>query len=110
MVGAVVLSPTNAASQEAVVGSAQRVVVAHARAPRDSVVQHCLEYLGSSILILSSRGVFGRSYSSRVYIRKLHHTLRMRRLASMDKSAILLTFHPRYINSFGCTSGHLSLR
>ena len=29
------------------VGSAQRVVVAHARAPRDAAVHHCLEYLGS---------------------------------------------------------------
>ena len=29
------------------VGSAQRVVVARARAPRDAVVQHCLEYLDS---------------------------------------------------------------
>ena len=29
------------------VGSAHRVVVARARAPRDTVVQHCLGYLGS---------------------------------------------------------------
>ena len=41
------LSPTDAASQEDVVGSAQRVVVARARAPRDAAVQHCLEYFGS---------------------------------------------------------------
>ena len=47
MVGAIVLSPTDAASQEPVVGSAQRFVVARARAPRDAVVQYCLEYLGS---------------------------------------------------------------
>ena len=47
MVGAIALSPTDAGSQDAVVGSAQRVVVARARAPRDAVVQHCLEYLGS---------------------------------------------------------------
>ena len=47
MVGAIVLSPTDAASQEPVVSSAQRVVVALARAPRDAAVQHCLEYLGS---------------------------------------------------------------
>ena len=47
MVGAIVFTPTNAASQEAVAGSAQRVVVARARAPRDAAVQHCLEYLGS---------------------------------------------------------------
>ena len=47
VVGTIVLSPTDAASQEPVVGSAQRVVVASARAPRDATVQHCLEYLDS---------------------------------------------------------------
>ena len=46
-VGAIVISTIDAASQEAVMGSAQRVVVARARAPRDAVVQRCLEYLGS---------------------------------------------------------------
>ena len=43
VVGTIVLSPTNAARQEPVVGSAQCVVVASARAPRDAAVQHCLE-------------------------------------------------------------------
>ena len=43
----VVLSPTDAASQEAVVDSVRRVVVARTQAPRDVAVQHCLEYLGS---------------------------------------------------------------
>ena len=47
MSNAIVLSPTDAASQEAVVSPAQRVVGARARAPRDAVAQHCLEYLGS---------------------------------------------------------------
>ena len=47
MVDAIVLSPTDEASQESVVGSAQRVVVARARAPRDAAVQYCLGYLGS---------------------------------------------------------------
>ena len=47
MVGAIALSPTNAASQEPMVGSAQCVIVAGARAPRDAAVQHCVEYLGS---------------------------------------------------------------
>ena len=47
MVGAIVLSPTDAASQEPVVGSLQRVVVVRARALRDAAVQHYLEYLGS---------------------------------------------------------------
>ena len=93
MVGAIVISPTDTASQEpVVVGSAQRVVVARARAPRDAAVQHCLEYLGSEHRILSSRGALGRSYSSRVYFRKLHHALRTRRSTSMDKSAFWLTF------------------
>ena len=46
VVGAIVLSPSDAASQKAVVGLAQRVVVARARAPRDADVQHCLEYFG----------------------------------------------------------------
>ena len=49
MVGAIVLSPTDTANQEVVVGSAQRVVVSGARGPRGAAVQHCLEYLGSSI-------------------------------------------------------------
>ena len=48
MVCAIVLSPTDAGSQEAVVvGSAQRVVVARVWVPRDAAVKHCLEYLGS---------------------------------------------------------------
>ena len=47
VVGAIVLSPADAASHESVVGSAERVVVARVRAPRDAAVQHCLENLGS---------------------------------------------------------------
>ena len=47
MVGVIVLSPTDAAGQEPVVGSAQRVVVARSRASRDAAVQHCFKYLGS---------------------------------------------------------------
>ena len=47
VVGAYVLSLTDAANQEAVVKSAQRVIVARARAARDTSVHHCLEYLGS---------------------------------------------------------------
>ena len=93
MVGAIVLSSTDAPSQEPVVGSAQRVVVVRARTPRDAAVQHRLEYLGS-------RGALGRSYSSRVYFRKLHRGLRKRRSTSMDRSAFWLTFSPRYTNSF----------
>ena len=88
MVGAVVLSSTDAASQEAVVGSAQRVV-RHARAPRDVAVQHIVSSTSAlSLRMLSSRGTLGRSHSSRVYFRKLHHALRMRRSSSMDRSAL----------------------
>ena len=47
LVDAIVLPPTDAASQKAVVGSAQRVVEARARVPSNAAVQHCLEYLGS---------------------------------------------------------------
>ena len=64
--------PTDAASQEPVVGSAQRVIVARARASRDTAVQHCSSTSALSIRILSSRGALDRSYSSRVYFRKLH--------------------------------------
>ena len=46
VVGASALSPSDAAGQEAMVGSAQRVVVARARASHDTAVQHCLEYFG----------------------------------------------------------------
>ena len=53
-----------------------------------------------SFLILSSRGALDRSYSSRVYFRKQHHALRMRRLNSIDMSLFWLTFTPRYTNSF----------
>ena len=48
MLGAIGLSPIDAANQKPVAGSAQRVVVARARAPHDAAVQYCLEYLGSS--------------------------------------------------------------
>ena len=41
-----------------------------------------------SIRILSSRRALGWSYSLRVYFRKLHHALRMRRSTSMDRSAL----------------------
>ena len=47
MVGELVISPTDAASREAAVGSAQRVVVASARAPRDAAVQDYFDCLGS---------------------------------------------------------------
>ena len=40
VLGAIVLSSSDAASQEAVVGLAQRVVVARARAPRDSALYY----------------------------------------------------------------------
>ena len=47
MADAIVLLPTDTASQEALVGSAQRAVVARARAPCEAAVQHRLKYLGS---------------------------------------------------------------
>ena len=47
------------------------------------------------IRILSSRGAYGRSYSSRVYFRKLHHALRMCRSTSMDRSVSLWLRFPQ---------------
>ena len=46
VVGAILLSSTDTASQEDVVDPAQRALVATARAPRDTAIQHCLEYFG----------------------------------------------------------------
>ena len=46
MVGASALSPSDAVRQEAVVGSAQHVVVTRARVPGDTAVHHCLDYFG----------------------------------------------------------------
>ena len=93
------LSPTNAASQEP--WWARRSVSEwhahglHVTQP-SSIVPSTLAL---SIRILSSRGALGRSYSSRVHFRKLHRALRMRRSASMYKSALWLTFPRRYTNS-----------
>ena len=47
VVAAIVISSTDAASQEAMVGSAQRVVEACVGTQSEAVVQHCLEYLDS---------------------------------------------------------------
>ena len=80
VVGAIVLSPTVAVSQKAVVGPAKPDVVARARASRDAPVQHCVEFLDSEYRIANTRGALGRLYSSRVYFQKLHHAFRMRRL------------------------------
>ena len=41
------LSLIDAASQEPVEGSAQRVVMARARAQRNAAVQHCVEFVAS---------------------------------------------------------------
>ena len=100
MVGAILLSPTDAGSQEPIMGSAQRVVVARTRAPRYAAVQHCLEYLGSEHSDVVSRGAIGRSCSSRVFFWKLHHALRTRHSTSMHRSALWLTFPSRHTNSF----------
>ena len=100
MVGAIVLSPTDAASQEAVVDSAQRVVVTRARAPRDPAVQHYLEYLGSGHPDFELEGSARLVVQFEGILPELHHASRMRRLTSIDRSALSLTFRLRYTNSF----------
>ena len=74
-VDASALSLSDAAGQEAVVGSSQRVVVARARAPRDTAVQHCLEYFafqhpdleleGGARSISMDRSAWGLMFPSR---------------------------------------------
>ena len=100
MVGAIFLSLPDAASQEAVVGLAQCVVVARARAPRHAALNHCLEYLGSEHPDFELEGGTWSVVQFEVYFRKLHHALRMRRSTSIDRSALWLMFSPRYTNSF----------
>ena len=80
----------------------QRVVVARARATRDAAVhQMCRSSTSAlSIRILSLRGALGRSYSSRVYFRKLHLALRTHRSTSMDRPVLWLTPPSRYPTSF----------
>ena len=63
MVGAIVLSQSDAASPKAAVGLAQRVVEACARAPRDAVVHIVSSTSVLGIWSLSSRGALSRSYS-----------------------------------------------
>ena len=63
----IVLSPTDTLSQGAVVGSAERLVVPHARAPRDAAVQQCrryfcflhpdLEFEGRARSVVQSEGI-----------------------------------------------------
>ena len=70
-------------------GSSQRVVSARARTLRDAA--------GHRLLVsgYSARGALGRSYSERVYFRKLHHALRMCRSTSMDRSLLLRLRFPQ---------------
>ena len=66
-----------------------------ARTSRDAAPYNIvLSTLVFSIIILSSRGALGRSYSSRVYLRKLHHALRMR--LSMNRLVLWLMFPQVY--------------
>ena len=60
-----------------------------------------------NIRILSSRGALGRLYSSRVYFRKLHHALRVRRSTSMDRLALWLTLLPE-VYKLVCLVVHLA--
>ena len=99
VIGAIVLSPTDARSQEAVVGSAQRVVVARARTPRDAAVQHCVEYIGSE------HPDFELKWSARSVVQfesVLPEAAPCVAYAPIDldgQVSLWLTFPPRYTNS-----------
>ena len=95
MVGAIILSPTDAASLRVMVGPAQRGIEANAYGLHVTQPYSILSSTSAlSIRVLSSRGALGRSYNSRVYFRKLHHAMRMRRLTSMDRSAFFVVDVP----------------
>ena len=80
----------DAASQEAVVGSAQpAVVVARARTPRDAAVQHCLEYLGSKHPAFELEGS-ARSVVQHQWIKPTNEGIRSTRL---QKSKINFDVH-----------------
>lgn len=84
-------------------GFVQRIVIARVSTLCEVAVQHYLENLGFQHPDLELKGALGRSYSSRVYFRKLHQVLRMCRSASMDRSALWwLTSPPRYTKSWVC--------
>ena len=100
MVGALVISPTDGASEEAVVGSAPRVVVSRARAPRNAALQHFLEYLGFYHSDFEHKRNARSTVQFEGVLLELNHALRMRRLARIDRSALWLTFPPMYTNPF----------
>ena len=114
MVGAINCAFANRCSESrtSVVGSAQRVIVARARAPRDAAVQHCLEYLGSSQpdfelegsarSVVQFEAVLPESAACIVYA-----------LVDLDgQFGVVVDVPPRGIQtrSSGCTCGPLPLR
>ena len=109
MVGSNVLSPTDAASQKAVVGSVQRVVVARARASRDAAVQHSLEYLGTEHPDFE---LAGSTRSTVQFEAVLPEAAPCVASASFDldgRVGTVVDVPPEY-RSFGCTPGPLPLR
>ena len=102
MVGSIVLSPSDAVGQKAVVGSAQHVVMARARAPRDATVQHRLQYFGFQHPDLKLEGGAQSVVQFEGILPEAAPGVRIRRSTSMDRSAWWLTFSPRYTNSCIC--------
>ena len=100
VVGAVFFSPTDAASQEAAVCSVQRVVMVRTRAPRDSAVQRCREYLGSEHPHFELEGSVRSVVQFEGVLPEAAQCVRYAPLTSMDRSALWLTSPPRYMNSF----------
>ena len=96
MVGAIILSPTDAASQEKL----DRLGAACRSGTHGLHVTHAYNIISSTSAlisqILSSRGALGWSYSPIMYFRKLYHALRMHRSTSMDPSALWLTVPARH--------------
>ena len=71
------------------------------RAPRDTALQHCLEYFGfqhPGLELGSARSVV----LFEEILPELHQALRMPQSISMDRLAWWLPFPPRYTKSFVC--------
>lgn len=83
MVGVILLLPSDAASQQAAVGSTKSLVVVRVQTPRNVVVDQFIGNSAVSIRGLVSEGALGQSYSSRVFLRKLQKAFRMHRSTLM---------------------------
>lgn len=88
--------PSDAAGQQAVVGSRQRIVVARAWISHDAVVKQCSKYFGFQHPDFELDG--SARLVIKVYFRKPHQAVCMRRPTSM-KVSVVVDDNPRGIRN-----------